>query len=124
MSSKLLIFQVMTVVKNDPDCWSVGRHSSRHTGCQVCSQWNGPVGTEQAGVAMLRPKVKSRAKRAKNSAYHDTPLASASWVKAGSLSMKALCGMAAYSSRQNQQPPDRSRNRSAPAQTSSQAARL
>ena len=47
--------------------------------------------------------------------YHGSPLAIASCVKPGSESRKALWGMRRYSSRQNQEPPERLRKRSASA---------
>src|SRR5687768_8574198 len=94
------------------------------TGCHVCSQCNREVGTEQRGVPIFRPNVNSVLKRLKNSTYHGTPSAIASCVNAGSLSMKAENGMLAYSSRQNQHPPERSRNRSASRQILSQLSRL
>src|SRR5580765_1244074 len=85
-------------------------------GCQVLCQVNGPVGTVDAGVPMLEPKVNKWSKRWKNSTYHGSAFAMASCVNAGSESMKALCGMRAYSSRQNHDPPDRLMNTSASAQ--------
>src|SRR6266545_2311687 len=102
MLPKLSIFQVITVVKHGRGGCAVGSHSSIQTGCQVCSQINGVVGSGQRGVPMLRPKVNSLLNRLKNSTYHGTPSAIANCVKAGSLSMNAEKGMLAYSSRQNQ----------------------
>src|SRR5687768_9905274 len=113
MVPKLSIFQVITVVKQGRGgCW-FGNHCSMSTGCQVCSQEKPEVGTEQRGVPMLRPNVKRVLNLLKNSKYQGTPSAIANCVNAGSLSMKAENGMRAYSSRQNQHPPERSRNRSA-----------
>ena len=72
--------------------------------CQVKS----PTGTSQAGVPMLAPKVKRCVNRRKNSTYHESFVCAIdSCVNAGSESMKARRGMAAYSSRQDQEPPDR-----------------
>ena len=58
---------------------------------------------------MFEPNVNRRSNRSKNSTYQGSALAIASCVKAGSESMNALRGMRAYSSRQNQDPPDRFR---------------
>jgi hypothetical protein len=115
MSVKLSISHVMTVRMLLPAAAlsTAGVHSSSTTGCQVGCHCMPVVATGLAGVPMLRPNVKSVSKRRKKSTYHSGPCAIASWVNAGSLSMKAVCGIAAYSSRQNQEPPERSRKRSA-----------
>ena len=68
-----------------------------------------------AAVPMLAPKVNRWSKRVKNSTYQGSALAMASWVNAGSESMNADRGIRAYSSRQNHDPPDRLRKRSASA---------
>ena len=88
---------------------TAGRQSSSVTGCQVLCHRKSPTGTGQAGVPMFEPNVNRWPNRWKNSTYHGSALAMASWVKAGSESMNALRGMRAYSSRQNQDPPDRFR---------------
>ena len=94
----------------------MARQSSSVTGCQVLCHVKSPTGTGDAGVPMFAPKVKRWSKRWKNSTYHGSALAMASCVNAGSESMNAFCGIRAYSSRQNHEPPDRFRNRSASAQ--------
>src|SRR4051812_47189642 len=104
----------MTEVKRSRGA-AAGRQSSIVIGCQVLCQTKSPVGTRDAGVPMFEPKVKRWSKRRKNSTYHGSAFAIASWVKAGSESTKTLRGMRAYSSRQNQEPPDRLMNRSASA---------
>ena len=79
---------------------------------------NGPTGTGDAGVPIFAPKVKRCVNRSKNATYQGSALAMASCVKVGSESMNADFGIRAYSSRQNQEPPDRFRKRSASAQYS------
>ena len=91
------------------------RHNPVTTGCQVWCQVKPLVGTAEAGVPMLAPKVKWRSKPRKKFTYHSSPLASASCVNTGSESTNTLRGIAAYSSRQNQDPPERLMNRSASA---------
>ena len=86
------------------------------TGCQVFSQRNSPVGTAHRGVPMLAPKVNRWSKCRKKSTYQATPFAIASCVNTGSESINTRLGMRAYSSRQNQVPPERSTKRSASAQ--------
>src|SRR5262245_45765054 len=105
----------MTEVKRSCGA-TVDRQSSSVTGCQVLCQVNDPVGTGEAAVPMLLPKVNRRSNRSKNATYHGSALAIASCVKAGSESMNALWRIRAYSSRQNQDPPERFRNRSARSQ--------
>jgi hypothetical protein len=114
-SVKLSICQVMTVVNRSPAGRSL-RHSSRVTGCHVLRQVKSPTGTGDAFVPMFDPKVNSRSNRWKNATYHGSAFAIASCVNAGSESMNALRGMRAYSSRQNHEPPERFRKRSASAQ--------
>src|SRR5581483_11545588 len=107
----------MTDEKRSSGAISV-RHSSIVIGCHVLCHSNAPVGIVDAEVPMFAPKVNNRSKRWKKSTYHGSALAIASWVKAGSESMNALWGMRAYSSRQNHEPPDKFRNKSAPRQYS------
>ena len=92
-SVKLSIFQVITVVNRSPAAARLGAPSSVVTGCQVLCQVKPPVGTSLAGVPMLAPKVNRWSKPLKNSTYHPSALAMASWVKTGSESMKTLCGI-------------------------------
>ena len=113
-SAKLSICQVITVVKRSRGARSA-RQSSIVIGCHVLCQVKAPVGIGEAGVPMLDPKVKRWSKRRKNSTYHGSALAIASCVNAGSESMNTLRGIRVYSSRQNQEPPDRLMKRSAPA---------
>jgi hypothetical protein len=57
---------------------------------------------------MFAPNVNRWLNFVKKSTYHESFVwAIDSCVNAGSESMKALRGMRAYSSRQNQEPPDR-----------------
>ena len=114
-SVKLSIFHVMTVVKRSRGV-AFERQSSKVIGCQVLCHVNAPIGMGDMGVPTFAPKVKRRSNALKNSTYHGSALAIASWVNAGSESMNALRGIRAYSSRQNQEPPDKLRNRSASAQ--------
>ena len=112
-SRKLSICHVMTVVnRRSAGPRSRGDQSASVTGCQVWCHSKSPVSTVLAGVPMLAPNVNSESKRRKKSRYQSGPDAIAIWVNAGSLSMNAVCGIAAYSSRQNQLPPERFRNRS------------
>src|SRR5260221_14329683 len=104
----------MTDVKRSRGAVSA-RQSSIVIGCQVLCQMKSPVGTNEAGVPMFEPKVNRGSKRRKNSTYHGSAFAIASCVNAGSEATKTLRGMRAYSSRQNQEPPDRLMNRSASA---------
>ena len=67
---------------------------------------------------MFAPNVNRWSNPRKKSTYQSTPFAMASCVNTGSESMKIRRGMARYSSRQNQHPPDRSMYRSAPRQYS------
>src|SRR4030095_14103559 len=92
---------------------SSDRHSEVTTGCQVFSQRKSPVGTVQVSVPMFDPNVKRWVNPRKNFTYHSSFLAIDNWVKAGSESMNTRRGMCAYSSRQNQAPPDRLMNKSA-----------
>src|SRR5262249_34823722 len=89
--------------------------SSIVIGCQVLCQVKSPVGIGDAGVPMLAPKVNRWSKRSKNATYHGSAFAIASWGNAGSESTNTLRGIAAYSSRQNHDPPERLMNRSASA---------
>src|ERR1700730_9544261 len=114
-SVKLSICHVITVVNRSPGGASV-RQSASATGCQDLCHVNAPVGIDEAGVPMFDPNVNRWSNVRKNPTYQGSALAIASWVNAGSESMKTLRGMRAYSSRQNQEPPDRLMNRSAPAQ--------
>src|SRR5688572_9900007 len=91
------------------------RHSVSVTGCQGGRQVKGSVGTDDAGVPMFAPNVNRWSKPRKKSTYQGTPFAMASWVNAGSESTNALCGILTYSSRQNQEPPERLTSRSASA---------
>jgi hypothetical protein len=117
-SVKLSVRHVITVVKR----WRAGGASVRHRsvtmGCHVGCHVKPAVGTSAAEVPMLRPNVNRWSKPRKNFTYQASPLASASCVNTGSLSMKALRGIAKYSSRQNHAPPERFRNRSASRQNS------
>ena len=115
-SSKLSVRHVITVVNRSRAAGASVRQSSVTTGCHVFCQRNSPVGTSQPGVPMLAPNVNRWSNPRKKSTYQGTPLAIASWVKTGSESMNTRRGMRAYSSRQNQVPPDRLISRSASAQ--------
>src|SRR4051812_18970514 len=90
--------------------------SCKVTGCHVLCQTKSPTGTGDAGVPMFEPNVKRWSKVLKNVTYHGTAFAIASCVKAGSESMNARRGIRRYSSRQNHEPPNRSRYKSASAQ--------
>src|SRR4249920_1685358 len=114
-SVKLSICQVITVVNRSPGGVR-DRQSSSVTGCHVLCHLKSPTGMEDAGVPMLAPNVKRRSNCLKNATYHGSALAIASCVKAGSESMNALRGIRAYSSRQNHDPPERLRYRSASSQ--------
>ena len=104
----------MTDVKRSRGVRSV-RQSSIVIGCHVLCQVNAPAGIGDAGVPMFDPNVNRWSKRWKNSTYHGSAFAIASCVNAGSESMNTLCGIRAYSSRQNQDPPERLTKRSASA---------
>src|SRR6266498_5408709 len=104
----------MIVVNRSPGAM-LGRQSFIVIGCHVLCQVNAPIGIAEAGVPIFAPKVNRRSNRWKNSTYHGTPFAIASWVNAGSESMNTLRGIRAYSSRQNHDPPERLMNRSASA---------
>src|SRR5262245_14846012 len=84
-------------------------------GCQVLCQCKSPRGLLQAGVPMFDPNVNKCEKPWKNFTYQGSALAIASCVNAGSESMNARRGIRVYSSRQNHEPPERLRNRSASA---------
>src|SRR2546428_14015540 len=112
MSVKLSICQVITVVNRSRGA-RVVRQSSIVIGCHVLRHVNGSVGTADAGVPMFEPNVKRWVKCSKNATYHASFFAIASCVNAGSESMKTRCGMPAYSSRQNHDPPERLIKRSA-----------
>src|SRR4029077_10911594 len=111
---KLSICQVITLVNRSRGGAAV-RQSSMVIGCQVLCHVKVPVGIGDAGVPILDPNVKRRSNRSKNATYHGSAFAIASCVNAGSESTNTLCGMRAYSSRQNQDPPDRLMKRSASA---------
>src|SRR3954468_9852466 len=113
-SVKLSICQVITVVKRSRGAAAVSQ-SAIVIGCHVLCQVNSPVGIADAAVPTLAPNVNRWSKRLKKATYHGSAFAMASCVNAGSESTKILCGMAAYSSRQNHEPPDRLMKRSAPA---------
>src|SRR5205085_12670968 len=106
--------QVITEVKRSRGALSA-RQSSIVIGCHVLCHENSPVGISHAAVPMFEPKVKRWSKCWKNITYHGSAFAIASCVNAGSESMKILCGIPAYSSRQNHEPPDRLMKRSASA---------
>jgi hypothetical protein len=57
---------------------------------------NAPVGISDAGVPTFAPNVNRRSKRSKNATYHGSAFAMASWVKAGSESMKIFRAIRAY----------------------------
>src|SRR5215467_7756960 len=105
----------MTDVKWGPAVAVAPLQSSSVTGCHVFRHVNAPVGMSHSAVPMFEPNVKSRSKRWKNSTYHGSAFAIASCVNAGSESTNTLWGIAAYSSRQNHDPPERLMNRSASA---------
>src|SRR5262252_2990066 len=96
----------MTVVKRSRGADDVCQ-SSMVIGCQVLFQEKSPTGIEDAGVPMFAPNVNRRSNRLKNSTYQGSALAIASCVNAGSESTKILRGIAAYSSLQNHEPPER-----------------
>src|SRR5262245_2738187 len=102
-SVKLSICHVITVVNRSPGVVDV-RQSSSVTGCHVFRHLKSPTGMGEAGVPMFAPNVKRRSNCLKNATYHGSAFAIASWVNAGSESMKAFRGMRTYSSRQNQEP--------------------
>src|SRR3989442_5151008 len=112
-SVKLSVFQVITVVNRSRLGGVSVRQRSETTGCHVLCQVNPPVGTSEAGVPMLAPNVNKRSNPRKKSTYQPSPFAMASWVNTGSESTNTRLGIRAYSSRQNQEPPDRFTNRSA-----------
>src|SRR5687767_7226215 len=122
-SGKLSVFHVITVVNRSRRGGSWVCQRLQTTGCQVLFQTNSPVGTSDSAVPMFEPKVNNPVKPRKNSTYHYSPLAMASCVNTGSESTNTRLGMAAYSSRQNQEPPDRLTNRSASAQYARTASR-
>ena len=68
-SVKLSVFQVITVVKRSPAGGSSVCQSSVTTGCQVGCQMSPLVGTSQAGVPMLAPKVNKRSKLLKRTRH-------------------------------------------------------
>src|SRR2546426_5272838 len=112
-SVKLSVFHVITVVNRSPRGGASVRQRLLTTGCHVLYQVNPPVGTSEAGVPMLAPNVNKRSNPRKKSTYQPSPLAIASCVNTGSESTKTRRGIFTYSSRQNQEPPDRFTNRSA-----------
>src|SRR5215831_220399 len=102
----------MTVVKRSRTA-RAARQSSSVTGCHVLCHVKLPTGTDDAGVPMFDPKVNRCVNCLKKFTYHGSALAMASCVNAGSESMNTLRGTAKYSSRQNQDPPERFIKRSA-----------
>src|SRR6185295_1905772 len=88
-SVKLSICHVITVVKRSRGFTSV-RQSPIVIGCHVLCHVNSPVGIGDAGVPMFAPNVNNLSKPLKNSTYQGSALAIASWVKAGSESIKTL----------------------------------
>jgi len=103
---KLSICQVITL-ENRLSGVAVVRQSLRVIGCHVECHVKSPTGIADAGVPMFEPNVKRWVKCSKNATYHASFFAIASCVNAGSESMKTRCGMPAYSSRQNHDPPER-----------------
>src|SRR3954469_24158652 len=110
---KLSIVQLITDVYRFRRGASSDRQSDVTTGCQVFSQLKSPVGTLHPSVPMFDPNVNRCVNPRKNVTYQASFFAMESWVNAGSESMNTRRGMRAYSSRQNQAPPERFTNRSA-----------